>query len=216
MNILKIYQKYQIIPILANHQLRVAGVGSQLADYFPDLNKKDIITCCLLHDMGNILKINFDAPLSQETLTLAERSSGKKIKNEFQKKYGPDEHVATLKIVKELEVNRSVQDIIEAICFTKITDDQFLEHPLEHLICEYADMRVDPYGITTLDKRLEDLEKRYKGRFPTKKHQENRKKFARVMREVEKKIFADIDFEPEMITNQSLNDTIENLKSFNI
>lgn len=216
MNILQVYRKYQIIPILQAHQLRVASIGFKLADYYPNINKNDVVTSCLLHDMGNILKIDFDSPLSQQTLTEKQRIEGQLIKNSFQAKYGDDEHEATLAIIKELPVSQKVQDIVQAICFTKIVSDDFLKFPVEHLICEYSDMRVDPYGITTLEQRLKDLEVRYKKRFPNPEHRENRKKFAQVMQKVEEKLFEQIDLDPEMLTNQTLNDTIEHLKTFKI
>lgn len=216
MTISQIYQQYQILDILSLHQLRVASVGKMICDYYPDVNQANIIVACLLHDMGNILKINFDSPLSKKTLTAQERLAGKKNKDLFQQKYGDNEKSATLKIIEELSVSQQIKDIVAGMCFTSIVNDDFLKAPIEQQICEYADMRVDPYGIVELSDRLDDIEKRYKDRYPSKQHQQNRVNFAQVMKKVETQLFNHIPIEPSDINNQALNDTIKNLKQFKI
>ena len=216
MNIIDLYQHFQIIPILQLHQLRVASVGQTISQKFANLDSQVITTACLLHDLGNILKIDFDSALSIKTLTETERSEYKKLKLEFQRQYGHDEHQATLQMIKEIGVNSQVFQLIEAMCFTQIIQTDFLSSPLEQQICEYADMRVDPFGIVSLDDRLDDLEQRYQHRHPTAQDQQNRLKFARLMKEVEKQIFAQIMITPAQITTTKLNGTIEHLKKFEI
>jgi len=216
MTINEVYQNYQIIPILQLHQLRVASVGLKISQYFNQIDDQIITTSCLLHDMGNILKIDFDSPLSVQTLTENERNEYRKIKLKTQEKYGDDEHLATLKILKEIGVKPEVYQLIEAMCFTQIINTDFLSSPLEHQICEYADMRVDPFSIVSLTARLEDLEQRYQQRHPTAQNKQNRLKFAQLMKSVEKQIFAQIELKPSMITESNLNDTIEHLKKFEI
>ncbi len=57
----EIYEEYKIMPNLREHQLRVAAVAAQICDNFnKPLNKKEIITACLLHDMGNIIKFKLE------------------------------------------------------------------------------------------------------------------------------------------------------------
>lgn len=214
MTIIDIYHKYQIIPILQLHQLRVAAVGKTIASQFDQVDSHIITQVCLLHDMGNILKIDFDSMFSQKTLDENQRKQGKLIKTTFEKKYGENEHDATLAIIKEIGIEPQVSQIVEAMCFTKIESDDFLRAPLEHQICEYADMRVDPYGVVSLEQRLADLENRYKDRYSTLEHQQNRQKFAQLMRQVEANILNQINLSAQMLNNERLNDTIESLKLF--
>jgi len=59
MNIIQVYAKYQIMPELARHQLRVAGVAQTIVQACQErLDEDSIVTACLLHDMGNILKFD--------------------------------------------------------------------------------------------------------------------------------------------------------------
>ena len=60
-NISEIYEEYKIMPNLREHMLRVAGAASLICDNFTEpLNKEEIISACLLHDMGNIIKFKLD------------------------------------------------------------------------------------------------------------------------------------------------------------
>src|SRR3989344_2472976 len=102
MKITEIYEKYKIPPNLQLHQLRVAGVASIICDNFDKpLDKGSIITTCLLHDMGNILKFNFDI-FPEEFYGKQGRAYWEKVKQEFKEKYGEDEHKATHAIAEEL------------------------------------------------------------------------------------------------------------------
>ncbi len=55
MSIGTIYKKYKIMPQLQEHMFRVAAVALLICENFEDsLPKEDIVTACLLHDMGKI------------------------------------------------------------------------------------------------------------------------------------------------------------------
>ena len=59
MNIQEIYTKYKIMPSLQLHQYRVAGVAMYLCERVKmKIDTDNIIAACLLHDMGNIIKIH--------------------------------------------------------------------------------------------------------------------------------------------------------------
>ena len=59
MNILDIYNKYHLPENLQMHMLRVAACSNLIIDNWAgdELDKSAIIRVCLLHDMGNIVKI---------------------------------------------------------------------------------------------------------------------------------------------------------------
>ena len=86
-----IYNEYKIMPHLQMHQLRVAAVASVICDSIDfDLDKNLVITTCLLHDMGNVIKFNLNQTKSVFGLSDGEVAEVKVIKEEFIKKYGED------------------------------------------------------------------------------------------------------------------------------
>jgi len=96
----EIYREYKTMPSLQEHMLRVGAVASLICDnFYESLPKEEIITACLLHDMGNIIKSQLgyfkDFP---ETKNL---EYWKKVKDEYIEKYGKDEHVAVIIIAKK-------------------------------------------------------------------------------------------------------------------
>ncbi len=62
MNILAIYNKYHLPENLQMHMLRVAACSNLIIDNWTgiDIDKDAIIRVCLLHDMGNMVKIPED------------------------------------------------------------------------------------------------------------------------------------------------------------
>lgn len=62
MNIIEIYNKYHLPDNLQMHMLRVAASSNLIIDNWngPEIDKEAIIRVCLLHDMGNMVKIPED------------------------------------------------------------------------------------------------------------------------------------------------------------
>jgi 5'-deoxynucleotidase YfbR-like HD superfamily hydrolase len=84
---------------LQDHQLRVAAVASIICDSFDFLiNKEKIIKVCLLHDMGNIIKFQLD--YFPELNKPEGLEYWQNVQKEFIAKYGPNEHNATMKIMR--------------------------------------------------------------------------------------------------------------------
>lgn len=55
----QIYDRYQVLPALQLHMLRVAAVAQLIcSSHHRALPTDHIISCCLLHDIGNILKFD--------------------------------------------------------------------------------------------------------------------------------------------------------------
>src|SRR5438045_2401455 len=109
MNISEIYKKYKITPLLQQHQLRAASVGAYIADHWnikQQIDKDGIIQTLLLHDMGNIIKFDFD---DSELNPSDEKEYWKAVQKEFVEKYGHDEHIATNMIAKEIGVTAKVE-----------------------------------------------------------------------------------------------------------
>lgn len=166
MTISKIYQKYFVSPNLAEHMLKVAAVGSWLTDHFKNkklVNQPIIIQALLLHDLANIIK--FDLPKFVHFLSGGEDELQHLIIKQQQviEKYGKDEHQAMLKMVAELSIKPAVIKILKTLTIVKvpqITNGQ--DFSLK--IALYADYRVAPHGLVSLDERMDDLLVRYAGR----------------------------------------------------
>lgn len=165
MKLAKIYQDYYIPKSLQLHMLKVATVGKYVIDNWEDtkINKPIIVAALLIHDLGNLVKFDLseDALVIDPTLLTDE---WRQRQTEMRSKYGNHSHQATQQMLKELHIPEKIialTDNMDASDVCKIARSSF-----EQQICQYADMRVTPNGITSLSERLEDLRARYKNRYP--------------------------------------------------
>jgi isoleucyl-tRNA synthetase len=204
-----IYKKYKIMPNLQMHMLRVAAIASVICDNFTEsLPKEDIVTACLLHDMGNIIK--FDLKYFPDFNKPEGFEYWQKVKDEYIVKYGKNEHEATLKIIKELQMPDKILELINAISFfgapATASGNNFADK-----IVEYCDSRVAPLGVVGLEERLADLRKRYAhkgGDTP------ERRAYEQAVKNMEQQIFAKCKIKPEDITEESIASIIAELKNF--
>jgi hypothetical protein len=127
-----------------------------------ETNVEKLVAAGLLHDMGNMVKINFNSPLAKESLRFDENGADywTKVKEEHIQEYGEWSHTATESILKKLEIEQEIVDLINFASWQHIQEiingDDF-----EAKILAYADYRVIPQGVASLNERLEDLRIRY-------------------------------------------------------
>jgi len=151
-----IYDQYSIPRNLRTHMLRVASLGRLICVNLSPTIKIDkvlLITSLLVHDMGNIVKFDFSSNLikwSEDVAVL------KKIQNTFITKYGSADHEVTENILKEIGVKDSIIKTTHEMTIEK------LGHILKNkqwdlLVATYADYRIGPIGIISLDQRIDDL-----------------------------------------------------------
>lgn len=152
-----IYTQYSIPPQLQLHQRRVAAVGKLVAEAH-SADVQTVVSACLLHDMGNIIKFKLDR--FPEFLEPEGFEYWKKVQDSFKEKYGTDEQLATLMICDELGVTDTVLDCIRAVGMTK-AHHNLTEGTLEERITNYADLRIGPKGLLSLQERLTDGKVRY-------------------------------------------------------
>ncbi len=162
MTILRIYKIYSIPQNLQLHMLRVAAVGKSICDHSlsQDLDTDLIVKTLLLHDMGNILKFDFNNPSLFAVHDQSQIQVYKETQISFKQKYGNNVDKATLQIIKEISADNRVAQLCEhshAEAMGKYIDGEFWHEK----ICYYADMRIGLNGALTVDKRFEDLKKRY-------------------------------------------------------
>ena len=207
---LEIYFRYQIMPALQRHQLRVAGVARQICDSVShELDTDGVVSVCLLHDMGNIIK--FDLSYFPEFVKPEGLEHWQKVKDGFVEKYGSDEHVATEKICREIGLSETEMGYLSAVGFSRASEN-VTSDSLERKICCYSDMRVGPHGVLSIEERLADGRKRYAG----KKHtiaSERFEEMAAAVRELERQIFLAASIRPEDVTDASVDKIVASLEA---
>lgn len=204
------------MPSLQLHMYRVAAVGKLICDHWtwPQINTHDIITTLLFHDIWNILK--FDLTLYPEFLE-PEGIEYRTQAQEETKKYGANEHIATLAMAKEIWITDSAYILLKEQETNKL-EENAIHGSLDVKICEYSDMRVTPHGVTSIADRLIDLKHR-----DMKNHgwslEETQIKHASCIRwiqSIEQNIFSQCSLSPEDITDESIYTIIEELKEWEI
>jgi HD domain-containing protein len=151
----EIYSHFRIMPDLQTHMLRVAHVAEViLANWMgSQINKTEIISALLLHDLGNIVK--FD---------LSKDEYWQKIQQETIERYGSSvDHVVTAKMLKEINVDDRLQALVAHMGFDNLSY-VLGSNDIDLKICTYADLRVAPFGIVGIQERFSDLRKRYQGK----------------------------------------------------
>lgn len=140
---------------------RVAALGSLICDRLvsQQVDKDLIVKTLLLHDMGNILKFDF------ERLDLFEESDKKNVETykqaqqDFRLKYGSDPDDATLAIIEELTDDERVGILCEEAHWLNL--EKFIDtNRWDAKICTYCDMRTGPFGLLSLPERIKDLKHR--------------------------------------------------------
>lgn len=154
MKILDIYNKYHLPENLQMHMLRVAACSNLIIDNWngQELDKQAIIRVCLLHDMGNMVKIPEDFSNDMEFI---------KIRKEYFNKYGTNDHEINLEIGKIEGLSEKELIILDGKRSRK-NEETLKSNSYEIKICAYCDQRVAPDGVVDLKERLEDAKVRYK------------------------------------------------------
>lgn len=207
--ITEIYDEYQIMPTLAEHQLRVAAVAKLLCNACKkELATKDVVITMLLHDMGNIIK--FDLEKFPEFTREKGLEYWQEVQAQFKERFGNNEHQAHLKIGTELGISERVIELLDVVEFDKICNTAS-GNDWEKKICQYVDMRVGPHGVLSLADRLGEARKRY-----GIGSDEERWDLIKCAEQVEQQIFEHCSINPEDITDESIADIVEELKQTEI
>ncbi|OGI95586.1 hypothetical protein A2917_03485 [Candidatus Nomurabacteria bacterium RIFCSPLOWO2_01_FULL_42_17] len=207
----EIYTEYKIMPNLQEHMLRVAAVASLICDNFNEpVSKAELVTACLLHDMGNIIKSQLE--YFPEFLEPEGLEYWQGVKNEYINKYGRDEHKATEQIMKELGVFPNLISVVDQIRFSLIRNIRDSNDMMMKIII-YSDNRADPHGIVSYEERMEEGKKRYKNRKDVFGIT-GRDELIQCGKEIEKQIFSKCKIKPEDINNETVAPIVLKLKNF--
>lgn len=207
-SIQEIYSDYNIMPNLQLHQMRVAAVAKTICDHLNiSVDAENVVLACLFHDMGNIIKSDFKVfPQFLEPQGL---EYWQNVKDDFIKKYGSNEHEATLAIAEEVKLPAQALDLLKKIGFSNAVWNN--EHgSFENKICIYSDMRVGPHGVLSMMDRIAEGRKRYEGR----KHaiaNDGFEEKVEALKNIEKDIFSHTDIKPDDINDESIKEKAEDL-----
>ncbi len=202
----QIYTKYSIPRNLQNHMKKVAAVGEILCEKWegtPAPNKPLIQAALLLHDISNIVKYDLESPEGLKILGPDRKrvEELKLIKAEFIEKYGPDERIANVAILKELNVDPEIIKLVQALEVEnaiKIQD----QADINVKIGLYADMRVGPNSILMLKERFAEARHRYKERIYQKYPNWDQLEFA--LHKIEGQLLEHAPISPEEINDFSV------------
>ena len=154
MNIIEIYNKYHLPENLQMHMLRVAACSKLIINNWsgPKIDKEAIIRVCLLHDMGNIVKIPEE---------FYDNEGFRKIRKMYFDKYGTNDHEINLEVGRQEGLNEKEIEILDGKRSRK-NEETLKSNSYERKICAYCDQRVSPSGVVSINERLEDAKTRYK------------------------------------------------------
>jgi len=161
MKISEVYKKFNIPPNLQEHMLKVFSTVSFIKEHWTgeEVNWDLIVKAALLHDLGNIVRFDFDNHpefLREEPPRI---DYWKGVQERMVEKYGKDDHVATKKILQEAGADEKLIEIIWEMRFGEsVATRDSNSWPLKIIL--YADLRVLPLGIGTLEERLADIRHR--------------------------------------------------------
>lgn len=209
MNIIEIYKKYHLPENLQMHMLRVAACSNLIIDNWTgkEIDKESIIRVCLLHDMGNIVKIPEDFSKDEEFIN---------IRKKYFNKYGTNDHEINLEIGKQEGLTEEEIMILDGKRSRK-NEETLKSDSYEIKICAYCDQRVAPDGVIGIKQRLEDAKVRYKNKpLSVWSNEEKANHLIECSLGIEKQIMEYCKLNSEDINDNSIKTYIEKLKEYDI
>lgn len=208
-NILAIYNKYHIPENLQMHMLRVAACSNIIMDNWngPEIDKKAVTRVCLLHDMGNIVKIPEDFSDDKEF---------QKTRKKYFDIFGTNDHEINMEIGKIEGLTKKELEILDGKRSRK--NEQTLKSDCYEIkLCAYCDQRVAPDGVESLRERLEDVKKRYKNKpLSVWSNKEKANHLIECALGIEKQVMECCTIKPEEINDSSIEQYIQKLKEYEI
>ena len=209
MNILEIYNKYHLPENLQMHMLRVAACSNLIIDNWNglDIDKQAIIRVCLLHDMGNMVKIPEDFSKDEKFI---------KIRKKYFDKYGTNDHEINLEIGKQEGLTEKELAILYGKRSRK-NEETLKSNSYERKICAYCDQRVAPDGVVSIKERLEDAKVRYKNKpLSVWSNEEKANHLIDCSLGIEKQIMEHCKLNTDDINDRTIKKYIEELKEYEI
>lgn len=189
--------------------LQVAACSCMLLDNWegPKVHKGSIIRVCLLHDLGNILKIPENFSRNPNFL---------KVRKECIEKYGHDDNALNLALGKREGLTNMELEILNDKNYFE-NEDFLKSDNYDKKIFVYSDRRVAPYGIVGIKDRLEDVKERYKNKpWSTWSDPQKADYLIDFSLKMEKQLMQYCKIKPEDINDETVEYYIEKLKKVDI
>lgn len=212
MVISEIYKKYPINKGLQEHMLRVAAVAKMVCGEMKQVDANLVLSACLLHDVGNLAKINFSLPAMDQHFTPEGVEYWKKEQEKMWQEISKDEYTVTEHILRDIGVCEGVIKAVLNIELAKILEST-PEQTVEDKIIMYADLRVGLHGIISVEERMNDIKARY---VPERYSAEFVDDAKELLLDIEAKLFVDASIVPEDITDASTAEMQKELLNFDI
>lgn len=209
MNSIEIYQKYHLPENLQMHMLRVAACSNLIIDNWngPEIDKEAIIRVCLLHDMGNMVKIPESEAKNQGFL---------EIRKKYFDIYGTNDHEINLEIGRQEGLTEKEIVILDGKRSRK-NEETLQSNSYERKICAYCDQRVAPSGVVGIKERLEDAKIRYKDKpLSVWSNEEKANYLIQCSLDIESQIMEYCKLKPEDINDNTIKVYIEELRTYEI
>ncbi|MBT4596691.1 MAG: hypothetical protein HOC95_01820 [Candidatus Diapherotrites archaeon] len=189
---------------------RSAAVGEMIADNWigPKINKDNLVVALLLHDLGNIVKMDVENETGVSAKLIKEHKDKplefwREKKKEMIAKYGETDHEVTDKIVEELDASGEVKFIVTNGTFSN--NEHVLESDNWELkIKAVSDQRIGPWGVLSLEERFEEVKKRYANRSGSSIHNSNAEKWMDCAFKIQDQVFANCKIKPEDINDETI------------
>jgi hypothetical protein len=213
--IIEIYQANLIPSMLQKHMLYAASVASQVIDniYRLRVNKEKVIRVLLLHDIGNIVKM-------EPTNEMAD-SLGVNIeviienKSALIKEFGPNDHIVSIELARKIGLRDDELDLMDAKIFIK-NEETMLSNDYERKIGAYADQRISPDGVRSLLERLLEAKERYRDKPGSSMNNPKTDRLIECAQEIEKQIMSYCKLSPTDINDKSVNPYYKSLETYEI
>lgn len=219
MTISDIYAQYPVTPNLARHMLRVGAVTHLIIGHWtgPLLQEETMMKIALLHDMGNILKFDFEGNprLLEEEQDNVEK--WKDLRTEWASRFANEDEM-TYAIAAECGLSGEELGMMKDLGYG-FMETIAQEKGYERKIVKYADMRAAPFGILPLSERIAEGHERYLNHptHPMKEDKDGRReKLEKASLEVERQITSHCTMAPEEINDISIAPIMETLRSYEI
>jgi hypothetical protein len=163
MKVSEIYKEYMVPRNLQEHMMRVAAFAEILLENWKtaEIDKDSLVKACVFHDIAKPMTFDL-AKQAQFGMSEADIEKLAELQERIKGKYGSDEHHATVKICEDVGLSKASVDLVNNLEWKYIP--RLVEtRDIASLIPIYADMRVGPKGILTMEQRLIELRDRVSG-----------------------------------------------------
>jgi hypothetical protein len=193
------------------HMFRAAAAGEMVIDnwFGPKINGNDIIAALLLHDLGNIVKMDVEDENGVSAKLLKEHNDKpmdfwREKKKEMIKKYSENDHDATNKMIEELDVPKEVKFIVTKGIFLD-NDFTLASDNWELKIKAISDQRIGPWGVLSLKERFEDVKIRYLKRTSGSSiNHPKAQEYINCAFKLQEQVFANCKIKPEDINDSTI------------